>query len=48
MALQQSKQSLAQLMAWRDQLDRQIAIQQKQVGCLGVLLVADLRLQHVH
>jgi hypothetical protein len=30
-ALQQSKQTLAQLMAWRDQLDRQIAVQQKQV-----------------
>jgi hypothetical protein len=39
-ALQQSKQTLAQLMAWRDQLDRQIAVQQKQVGYLPGLAVA--------
>lgn len=30
-ALQQSKQTLGQLLAWRDQLERQIAVQQKQV-----------------
>ena len=32
MALQQSKRTLMQLMAWREQIDRQVAAQQKQVG----------------
>lgn len=30
-ALQQSKRTLMQLMAWREQIDRQVAAQQKQV-----------------
>lgn len=30
-ALSQSKQTLMQLMAWREQIERQVAVQQKQV-----------------